>query len=213
MAAITPKPSSFGICTSRKTRSGWSRRMAETAARPFEHSPITSISGSLVNRMRMPSRASGSSSTINVRIFSIYLSGGPGRMKWKAGSHYQTTIIGITPFEASFAPIKMIESRAGVGEPDTFNKLSLARANPRTVVPHFKRNMAVPLLGADFYQSTRLAVGDAMAEGILDQRLKDEPRNHAIQCRRINEHPNRQSIPEAGLFDLQITLKKFQLLS
>src|SRR5262245_49626900 len=187
--------------------------MAETAARPFEHSPITSISDSLVNRIRMPSRASGSSSTINVRILSIYLSGDPGRMKRKAGSHYQTTIIGITPFEASFAPIEMIESRASVGEADTFNQLSLVLANTRAVVTPFQRNMAVALLGADFNQYTRFAVGDAMAEGILDQRLKEKPRNHAIQRRRINEHPNRQSIPEASLFDLQITLEKFQFLS
>src|SRR5437667_7823988 len=64
----TPKPSNSGICTSRKTRSGLYLSMAATASRPSAHSPRTSMSGSLCSNWRIRSRASGSSSTISVRI-------------------------------------------------------------------------------------------------------------------------------------------------
>ena len=46
-AASTSKPFISGICTSRKTRSGRSRRIAATASRPAPASPTTSTSGSL----------------------------------------------------------------------------------------------------------------------------------------------------------------------
>src|SRR5712664_2088785 len=64
----TLKPSNSGICTSRKTRSGLYLPMAATASRPSAHSPRISMSGSLRSNWRIRSRASGSSSTISVRI-------------------------------------------------------------------------------------------------------------------------------------------------
>src|SRR5437870_5006517 len=67
----TPKPSNSGICTSRKTRSGLYLPMAATASRPSAHSPRISMSGSLCSNWRIRSRASGSSSTISVRIFAL----------------------------------------------------------------------------------------------------------------------------------------------
>src|SRR6266446_2138479 len=58
-----------GICTSRKTRSGERRSMAATASRPLEHWPTTSRSGSSRSKVAIKSRAGGSSSTINARMF------------------------------------------------------------------------------------------------------------------------------------------------
>src|SRR2546426_8286973 len=67
----TLKPSNSGICTSRKTRSGLYLPIAATASRPSAHSQMTSMSGSLCSKWRIRSRASGSSSTISVRILAL----------------------------------------------------------------------------------------------------------------------------------------------
>src|SRR6266851_5525091 len=63
----TSKPVSFGICTSRKSRSGLCSATAFTASNPFLHSATTSISSCARNSSRNTCRASSSSSTTIVR--------------------------------------------------------------------------------------------------------------------------------------------------
>jgi hypothetical protein len=67
--STTPKPSSPGIWTSRKTRSGSRSSIRRTASTPFFASPTTSTSWELSEvPSRSRSRASFSSSTMIVRI-------------------------------------------------------------------------------------------------------------------------------------------------
>src|ERR1035437_4502140 len=61
-AAITPKPSTSGICTSRKTRSDFSCSIRAMADLPSPHSATIRRSGSSSNILRKRSRASASSS-------------------------------------------------------------------------------------------------------------------------------------------------------
>src|SRR5258706_1881475 len=69
IASHTSNPFTRGICTSRKTSSGLSRRMASIACRPLEHSPAISKSGSCWRNCRRRARAGASSSTISTRVF------------------------------------------------------------------------------------------------------------------------------------------------
>src|SRR5215472_7874455 len=65
----TSKPSSLGICTSRKTKSGLSSPIAFTASKPLPHSATTSAPPASQAYSRRSWRASSSSSTITVRRF------------------------------------------------------------------------------------------------------------------------------------------------
>jgi hypothetical protein len=67
MVSTTRKPSISGIWTSRKTRSGFVRRIVFTAASPSPHWPMTLMSDSFLSRRRSALRARGSSSTTSAR--------------------------------------------------------------------------------------------------------------------------------------------------
>src|ERR1035437_196545 len=63
ISSSTSKPSSLGIWTSRKSRSGLVSAMAFTASNPLAHSATTMISGCEASNSRRYPRASSSSST------------------------------------------------------------------------------------------------------------------------------------------------------
>src|ERR1039458_2166035 len=63
ISSRTSKPSSLGIWTSRKSRSGMVSAIAFTASNPLAHSAATTISGCVANNSRRYPRASSSSST------------------------------------------------------------------------------------------------------------------------------------------------------
>src|SRR5215469_13481591 len=69
MSSRTSNPFSFGIWTSRKSRSGFSSEMDFTASNPFAHSATISISGCAPRSSRSTRRANSSSSTITARCF------------------------------------------------------------------------------------------------------------------------------------------------
>src|SRR5882757_8917526 len=56
-----------------------------------------------------------------------------------------------------------------------------------------------------------LQMGNAMANGILNNRLKKETRNQTIERPRCHLHLYFQTIRKADLFDCQIILDKLQL--
>src|SRR5262245_5261051 len=170
---------------SRKTRSGTSRRMAVTASRPFLQAPITSTSGSCLSRMRIPSRASGSSSTISARIFPTLLSlrfnfDDRFSMKRKCGGDYQTAFLGVAHFEAAAGAIKILESRTRIRKADPLYQFSARNVSPRTVVAHLKTEHAVLVFGANIDHSPSFAVRDPVPNGVFNQGLKKELRDQRV---------------------------------
>src|SRR5262245_59082717 len=101
--------------------------MTVTASRPFPHSPITSTSGACLSRIRIPSRASGSSSTIKARIFSTSLPLGFNLdlhfcMEWKLCDYDQTAFFGVAHIKAAFGTIQIAEPGARVRKADPLNQ-------------------------------------------------------------------------------------------
>src|SRR5215475_5622988 len=101
--------------------------MTVTASRPFPHSPITSMSAACLSRIRIPSRASGSSSTIKARIFPTSLSLGFNldlrfSMEWKLCGYDQTAFIGVAHIEAALGTIQIAEPGARVRKADPLDQ-------------------------------------------------------------------------------------------
>src|SRR3954453_7424465 len=113
-ASITPKPSSAGICTSRKIRSGDKARIFETASVPLSHSPTICTSGSPARQRLRRSRASCTSSIISVRIIRFVF--GFFERKTYADGHAATRKA--AQVEALIVSIKMFQALAGVDQPD-----------------------------------------------------------------------------------------------
>src|SRR5581483_290392 len=184
---------------SRKTRSGRSRRMIVTASLPLPHSPMTSMSGACLSRMRMPSRASGSSSTIKARIFSTCLSlrldfNEGFSVKRKRGGDDQTAFFGIAHFKAAARAIQIFQARARIRKADAFDQVAVRHVQTRTIVAHLKTEQTVLTLSANVNHSARVALGDAVANGVFHQRLKEKLRHQRVERRRVNLPPDRQTI-------------------
>src|SRR5499425_1644499 len=75
----TSSPVSLGICTSRRIRSGFSRRATRSASAPSEASTTRTSASSRVNRTR--SRMGGSSSTMRMVVITALNSEGHARRK------------------------------------------------------------------------------------------------------------------------------------
>src|SRR5215510_11126784 len=102
--------------------------MSATASRPFPHSPMTSTSGACLSRIWIPSRASGSSSTIKARIFSTSLSLGFNlnlrfSMEWKLGGYDQTAPLGVAYVEAALGTVQIAEPGARVRKADPLDQV------------------------------------------------------------------------------------------
>src|SRR5262245_39856737 len=102
----------------------------------------------------------------------------------------------------------MVETRACVGEADASGELSLEIADTRAVVAHLKRKTPIKALGANLDQTAGFAVGDAVADGVLDQRLKYELWHQPSERCRIYLQTHSQTVAMPCLFDFEIMLEK-----
>src|SRR5262249_61009575 len=159
--------------------------MTVTASRPFPHSPITSTSGACLIRIRIPSRASGSSSTIKARIFSNSLPIGFNldlrfSMEWKLCDYDQTAFLGVAHIEAALGAIQISEPGARVRKADPLDQFFARDALTRAVVAYFETHHSVSALGSNLDDSSCLALGDAVPDGVFNQRLKKELRRQRV---------------------------------
>src|SRR5215475_756997 len=120
----TSKPSSSGICTSRKTRSGCSARIWQTASRPFPHSFTSSMSGTPLSKARRLRRAGGSSSTIIALIFLLFAllivvkSGGQAQRYGE--QNFSAALFAVADFKHEIRSIKLPQPRFGVQQTHAF---------------------------------------------------------------------------------------------
>src|SRR5215470_9231467 len=133
--------------------------MTVTASRPFPHSPITSTSGACLSRIRIPSRASGSSSTIKARIFSTSFPPGFNldlrfSMEWKLCDYYQTAFLGVIHVEAALAAIQIAEPGARVRKADPLDQFFARDAQTWAVVAYFEAHHSISALGANLDDPT-----------------------------------------------------------
>src|SRR5262245_49955295 len=80
------------------------------------------------------------------------------------------------------------------------------------VVAYFEAHRPVSALGVNLDDSSCFALGDAVPDGVFNQRLKKELRRQRVERRRINLHPDSQTVLKTDLFNLQIPFEYFQLL-
>src|SRR5215510_9917180 len=211
-ASSTPKPSSSGICTSRKASSGLWASMASTAANPSPHSPMISTSGSPTSISTILSRASGSSSTINALILSIsfILLLHPKR---NSQADDQSALVPVAKIEEVVGAVKLLQPRAGVGQSDAlFDLRAPGVRQTRAVVAYLKLEFILFEPGRNLDQPRRGMWRDAVTDGVFDQRLQNQIRHARVERLRLDIHLHLQPVAESRLFNLQVAFEKFQLL-
>ncbi len=83
---------------------------------------------------------------------------------------------------------------------------------PRSVVAHPEQDPLTVSPCSDLDLAIVLAVRDAVAERVLDERLQDEVRYHRLRHVLVHCPPDAQPVGEAHLFDLEILAREQQLL-
>src|SRR5271169_4618968 len=214
-SSTTPKPSTSGIWTSRKTRSGCSRWIKAMAELPSPHSATTSRSGSSSSRLRRRSRASASSSLSNTRMdmgvsdLLILVTGAIGN----ADLYDASAARRIFQHHGMIFVVELLQPAASVAETDAFARRGTAAASETdSVVADFHPYIVVIAPGGNTNQSGRAAWTDAMADGVFHQRLQNQVRHERVHGGRVDGGFHLQAIAEARLLDVDVLLQEHQLL-
>src|SRR5436305_8217951 len=211
---ITARPSISGICTSRKTRSGRVARTAATASRPSFASWTAATSGSPASSMRRPSRASGSSSTINrvqgmdlhhlrrdlLRLGAVGKSQGGDGAAARAVFERQRRRVAVELAQAGPRVRQADPPRAGApgrqAGPVVLDPDLQALPHPRGVEPQPARRRAAP---------------DPMAGAVLHDRLQSQMGDGGAESLGPGVDLDPQTVLEADLFDREIEPQRLQL--
>src|ERR1051326_1184840 len=199
MASTTSSPGARGICTSRKTTSGFKLRMASIASTPSPAVPTTSTFGSCARRSAMCCRASSSSSTISTR--SVRSAMGVIRHD---DLRDRAAVLGIAQCERCAAAVELFEPRACVAEADAGGRAAHAGA----VVAHADDD-AVAVAPRDDLDDPRLAV----LERVLHDRLEDEMRHERVERVGRDVAHRAQASLKADLHDLDVAVEQLHLLA
>src|SRR5262245_9743310 len=186
--------------------------MAATAANPSPHSPMISISPSPTSISTIFSRASGSSSTIKVLILSIsfILLPHPER---NGQADDQPALVTVAQIEVGVVAVKLLQPRAGVGQPDApFDLRAPGVRQSGAVVADLKLEFVPFEPGRNLDQPRRGMWRDAVTDGVFDQRLQNQIGHARVERLRLDIHLHLQPVAESRLFDLQVAFEKFQLL-
>src|SRR5262245_40884430 len=173
---------------------------------------MISTSGSPTSMSTIRSRASGSSSTINVLILSI------GfilllRPKRNGQADDQSALVPIAQIEVGAGAVKLLQPRAGVGPSDAFFDLRAPGVRQtRAVVAYLKLEFILFEPGRNLDQPRRGVWRDSVTDGVFDQRLQNQIRHARVERLRLDIHLHLQAISESRLFNLQVAFEKFQLL-
>src|SRR5271165_6839925 len=196
---------------SRKTRSGFSRLMSAMADLPSLHSATISRSDSSSSNLRRRSRASDSSSLSNTRMdmVGIDLLGTFAERNVdlddaaSAGRIFQGHLV--------VAVIELLQASARVAQSDSFWRDRAETGEPLAVVADLDPQLVEHLARGDANAAGRAARADAVANGVLHQRLQEQVRNQRRQCVRLNIHLYLQPVLEARLLNVNVLLQEGQL--
>src|SRR5208337_2992215 len=210
-AAITPKPSTSGIWMSRKTRSGFSRLMSAMADLPSPHSATISKSGSSSSNLRRRSRASDSSSLSNTRMGMIdtdLLRTLAERNvdlddAASAGRIFQGHLVVVV--------VKLLQASARVAQADSFWRDRAETGKSLAVVADLDPQLVEDLARRDANAAGSAARADAVANGVLHQRLQEQVRHQRRQSAGLNIHLHLQPVVEARLLNVNVLLQEGQL--
>src|SRR5215472_343740 len=216
----TSKPSHSGICTSRKSKSGFATRISPSAWAPEAHSLTLPISGSARKRMERLLRARGSSSTIRARILagcsSVDTNSLPGLSRGgcnKRQGHCCFHASGLLIVKAQLERISVqaFEPRAYVRDPNARRARLPSLRQVRAIVIDAQSKGPVHLARRDPNCSAMHAFRDAVLDRVLHHRLQDQAGNLRRKQFLGDIHTELKTVGEARLLDIEILLRELQL--
>src|ERR1041384_2821983 len=219
-SAMTPKPSSSGICTSRRRTSGAVSATRATASRPSQASPTTSRSGWRAMSCRSARRPRGSSSASTTRKRSVIGGlgvgrvGRVGRVADRQRERCRGSAVGGGELEVAAVAMEAVEALARVaqahagcvGERE-------GRREARAVVGDGEAQLVAVARGGDVETAGAGAARDSVLEGVFDQRLEDELRDESLAEVVVDGPGDVEATAEAHAPDLQGRLGEGALLA
>src|SRR6266498_1749376 len=216
-ASITPKPSTPGICTSRKTMSGRSSWMSVTAATPFFASRTRPTSRSRASMSVRRLRAGASSSTTRTRIGS---GDNPmplhscavqrdkdrdGRSSVFAAMHGQTLL--------AYFRIECAQAFARYPQSVTAGPFhSPVARQADAVVDHLNPQLVRALRRGNDNRPPRYPPFDPVTDRVLEQGLQQHRWHHGRQRLGLHIDPDIDSVAETDFLDGNIMVEEGQFL-
>src|ERR1700722_73136 len=216
----TSKPSHSGICTSRKTKSGFATRISSSASRPEPHSPMTSTSGSSRRSTARLLRASGSSSTITARIFifadrssrlTLSLLAQTGN-EWHRQRYFHAARLPIPHAQLKRLSIQALQTRSHIRQPNPVMRLLPPRSQTRTIVINAQLQPAIRPNRRNPDHASLHALRNSMLHRILDHGLQNQIRDLRREKFPRHVHAELQPLGESHFLNIQILLRKLQFL-
>ena len=188
--------------------------MASIASTPEPHSSMAPISGSSRSKTVTLRRASGSSSTTRARIDAARFSTSvtQGLLQRQGHDHFHAVRSGAPHLQLGGVAVQDLQTRAQIGEADAGALRLPILWKARAVVVDAQADAVAAARASDADAASRYALGNAMLDGVLDQRLQQQIWNLRVQqvCRDVHADP--QTFPETNLLDVDIALQIFDFL-
>src|SRR5262245_6222796 len=208
---ITSKPSIPGIWMSRKTTSGLTASSAARTSAPFRHSPARANSGNAASNCRTPRRAAGSSSATSAfhsplgngglqRKLAIRNANGGDGTAGRAARDREQPALAVQRAQALARVLDAVafEAHAGVEAGAVVDDRQLER-------------VAVPARTHDHLAGIG-TLGDAVADGVLDQMLQREARHGGGEPRVTDLEARAEPVGEARLLDAEVLADQIELV-
>src|ERR1700723_264075 len=198
----TSKPSSFGIGTSRKRRSGLSSPTAFTASKPLAHSAAISISGCARKSSRNICRANSSSSTITARIFFCASALKLRHLSFRRKRQRHAKSVAIASHIHRSPPAKSrSQPPAHILKPQSIAPL-FRRFGIPLVLHHDQKTFSLGL-NNEPHPTAIHKIRNSMHHGVFHQRLQKQRRDKTIERFRIHLLLHIQPRAEANFFHAQ----------
>src|SRR5215831_1169652 len=166
-------------------------------------------SGKSARRLRIRSRASGSSSamsavTLLIRAAALWFA---GNHQGGFGSRFGMALQG----KLATRPIQLVEPHPGVRKADSLSMVFVRGAC--AIVEYGDLQRVLDGARPNFNPPRSSASGDSVLDGVLHQRLKDEERHGDVEQRWIDILPDGEPIAEADSQDVEVRPQDGQLLA
>ena len=185
------------------------------------HSATSSSQSSRARSVRSRSRASGSSSATRTRTLPFVMRLGmpprlaAARVPGGTGISSLTArpLAVVRELNAMRRTVEALEPIARVREANAAAQArARAGAQPNPVVADFDPEIVALPARRNLHEPRPRLRRHAMLDRVLDERLQNQARHFGVERVGIDVEPNRQSILETRLFDLQVLLQELQLL-
>src|SRR5277367_2598845 len=183
--------------------------MSPGASTPEPHSPTISISGSSRKSRERLVRASGSSSTMRVRIFMNVLS----LLERHGNGYFHTTLVLVLHVQRERISVQALQASSHIRDADAGMRLLRAHRQARAVVVDAEREHAVGAEGGNPDRASLSPFCDAMLDRVFDDGLQNQGGNLGVKEFLGDVHVQLKTLDKPHFLNVEILLCELHFLS